>query len=100
MYVASSCPVIFSIFALSVGLNHKSLRTTAFGIFRVIVSAHGVLTDFISLTTLFLSHEAPHFTMACQYFPILLATVPTVGAITLPITGQAIHPTTHPVIPH
>jgi hypothetical protein len=91
---------MLSILALSVGVNHKSLRTTAFGIFRVTVSTHGVFIACISLDTLFFNHSVPHFTSACPYFPVLLATAQTAGAITFPITGQAIHHTAHHVIPH
>lgn len=96
MYVPSSSHVIFSIFARSVGVNQRSLRTTAFGIFLVTVSTHGVLIDAISRATLFLSHSAPHFTSACQYFPVLLAIPPIAGAITFEISGHATAPVTPP----
>ena len=59
-----------------------------------------VFTTDTSSQILFPSHLAPHFTSACPYFPVLLATAQTAGAITLPITGQATHHTAHPVIPH
>lgn len=97
MYVHSSNQVIFSIFALSVGVNPRSLRTTAFGIFLVTVSTPGAFSAEISLATLFLSHSAPHFTSACQYFPALLAIPPIAGAITFEISGHATAPVTPPI---
>lgn len=88
--------MIFSIFARSVGVNQRSLRTTAFGIFLVTVSTHGAFSAEISLATLFLSHSVPHFTSACQYFPALLTIPPIAGAITFEIIGHATAPVTPP----
>lgn len=55
-YVASSFPVIFSIFALCVGVNPRLLATTFFGMFLVTVSTHGVLIADISRAIDFLAH--------------------------------------------
>jgi hypothetical protein len=93
-YVHSSCPVIFSILALSVGVIHKSLLTTAFGIFRVTVSTHGVLNACTSRFTLFFSHSVPHFISASPYFPVLLAIPETAGITAFSTSGQAIAPPT------
>jgi hypothetical protein len=97
IYCASSVPVIFSIFALSVGVNQRSLRTTAFGMFRVIVSTHGVFIDEISRVILFFNHSVPHFISASPYFAVLFAIPPIAGITAFSRSGQATAPHTVPI---
>lgn len=97
-YDHSFIPVIFSIFALSVGVNQRSLRTTATGIFLVTVSDHGTLIDVISLVILFFTHSTPHFISAVPYFPVLLAIAHIAGATTFSAIGHSTAPHIVPAI--
>jgi hypothetical protein len=70
------------------GVNHKSLFTTASGIFLV-SAILPVGIDFTSLPILFPSPVTPHLIPACQYLIVFETTAHTAGITTFSSTGVA-----------